>query len=182
MSLPPSASSPNLVPSAPPPPPPSSHAPAAPPPPPPSAAPPPPRARSSVPPPPPPPGANHATSSLAAQATLRAAGQASPNAAPPPPPASAPSPPPPTTRSRGSSLRHSMLDPSMFTLTANGGKSPSPTHSPSQAPGGGHIEINDPRWQFKDEGLFPKPRDFVGGTRRYRAGRGSSIPLDLSAL
>jgi hypothetical protein len=90
------------------------------------------------------------------------------------------------TRSRGSSLRQSMLDPSMFTLTANGAKSPSPAKgSPAQTPGatgGTHVVINDSRWHFKDEGLFPKPRDFVGGTRKYRAGRGSSVPLDLSAL
>ena len=48
--------------------------------------------------------------------------------------------------------------------------------------GGGRIVINDTRWQFKDENLFPKPRNFVGRPRRYRAGRGSSVPLDLSAL
>ncbi|KAK2937728.1 hypothetical protein FoTM2_000946 [Fusarium oxysporum f. sp. vasinfectum] len=204
MSLPPSAPSPSSAPPAPPPPPPppsnSASAPAAPPPPPPSAAPPlpsqSPASRSSVPPPPPPPpAASHSTPSLAAVAAIRAAGQASPSAAPPPPPPppsgsvpappSAPSPPPPTTRSRGSSLRQSMLDPSMFTLTANGAKSPSPKHSPAQTPGvsgGARIVINDSRWQFKDEGLFPKPRDFVGGTRKYRAGRGSSVPLDLSVL
>ncbi|KAF5661035.1 proline-rich verprolin [Fusarium heterosporum] len=196
MSLPPSATSPPLAPPAPPPPPPSNNAPAAPPPPPPSAAPPlpghSPGSRSSVPPPPPPPppGVNHSAPSLAAQATIRAAGQVSPASAPPPPPGSAPAPPSasspatPRTRSRGSSLRQSMLDPSMFTLTSNGSKSTSPKGSPAQTPGlgGEPIVISDSRWQFKDEGLFPKPREFMGGTRKYRAGRGSSVPLDLSAL
>ncbi|RTE70568.1 hypothetical protein BHE90_015020, partial [Fusarium euwallaceae] len=196
MSLPPSVPS---APAPPPPPPPVSSAPAppGPPPPPPSAAPPRPSVsptpRAQPPPPPPPPAASHSTPSLAAQAAIRAAGQASPSSAPPPPPPSsapapptAASPPPPVTRSRGSSLRQSMLDPSMFTLTANGAKSPSPAKgSPAQTPGAtgsSHMVINDTRWHFKDEGLFPKPRDFVGGTRKYRAGRGSSVPLDLSVL
>ncbi|KAF4984162.1 hypothetical protein FZEAL_560, partial [Fusarium zealandicum] len=203
MSLPPSLpTAPAPTPPLPPPPPPTSSAPvpAAPPPPPPSAAPPRPSqspAPRSQPPPPPPPAPSHSTPSLAAQAAIRAAEQASPSSAPPPPPppppASAPAPPtapspppPPATRSRGSSLRQSMFDPSMFTLTANGAKSPSPTrNSPAQTPastGSAHVMINDTRWQFKDEGLFPKPRDFSGGIKKYRAGRGSSVPLDLSAL
>lgn len=196
------------TPAPPPPPPPASSAPSAPsappapPPPPPSAAPPRPTSsspapRSQPPPPPPAPVLNHTTPSLAAQASIRAAGQVSPSFAPPPPPSSAPPPPsspspppppppPPATRSRGSSLRQSMLDPSAFTLSAfslNGSKSPAPGKtSPAPASGGSKVVINDPRWHFKDEGLFPKPRDFVGGTKRYRAGRGSSVPLDLTVL
>lgn len=81
-----------------------------------------------------------------------------------------------------------MLDPSAFTLTANGSQSPSPgpasrqaNHSPSPS-SGGRIVISDARWQFKDESLLPKPRGFSGTPKRYRAGRGSSVPLDLSAL
>ncbi|KEZ44418.1 Beta-N-acetylhexosaminidase [Scedosporium apiospermum] len=65
----------------------------------------------------------------------------------------------------------------------NGTKSPSPTKglmSPSS--GGGRIFIDDSRWKFKDENDLPPPRSFVGGPRKYRAGRGSSVPLDLSAL
>ena len=42
--------------------------------------------------------------------------------------------------------------------------------------------MHDPRWKFTREEDFPKPREFVGGVRRYRAGRGSSVPLDLSAF
>jgi len=48
--------------------------------------------------------------------------------------------------------------------------------------GGERFVVQDPRWKFITEDKFPKPRDFVGGPRRYRAGRGSSVPLDLSAL
>lgn len=84
-----------------------------------------------------------------------------------------------------------MLDPSNFVLTSNGtGKSPSPTRSSSvavRANGGGaargeRLVIQDPRWRFVEESVFPKPREFRGGQRKYRAGRGSSVPLDLSAL
>lgn len=91
----------------------------------------------------------------------------------------------------------SMLDVSSFTLTPNGGgKSPSPTRSSSLAtrtngggPGGGlarsateRIMIEDPRWKWVEESMFPKPREFRSKPRHYRAGRGSSVPLDLSAL
>lgn len=49
--------------------------------------------------------------------------------------------------------------------------------------GGGHrIVVDDPRWKWVDENMFPKPREFCSKPRRYRAGRGSSVPLDLSAL
>jgi hypothetical protein len=47
-------------------------------------------------------------------------------------------------------------------------------------PGIGQIE--DRRWKFQDEGQLPPPRQFIGGPKRYRAGRGSSVPLDLEAL
>lgn len=84
-----------------------------------------------------------------------------------------------------------MLDPSNFVLAHNGtGKTTSPTRSNSlaQRPNGNgiskaeHIVIQDPRWKFVEESVFPKPREFRGGQRKYRAGRGSSVPLDLSAL
>lgn len=68
-----------------------------------------------------------------------------------------------------------------------GAKTPSPTrnvslsHGPSGG-GGGRYVVQDSRWKFTSEENFPKPRDFVGGPKRYRAGRGSSVPLDLGAL
>ncbi|TEY37752.1 hypothetical protein BOTCAL_0512g00090 [Botryotinia calthae] len=66
------------------------------------------------------------------------------------------------------------MDSSSYTLSSNG--------SLPQASGSSRrIIINDPRWKFTDESVFPKPRDFIGGPKKYRAGRGSSVPLDLSA-
>ncbi|KAI1386736.1 uncharacterized protein F4822DRAFT_325391 [Hypoxylon trugodes] len=198
---PPPSSAPAPPAPAPPPPPVSAPAPA-----PPAAAPRPPVAPSRSQPPPPPPSSAPPSSSpspnIALQAAMRATatgGRSSPTSAPPPPPpASAPSPPAPTPREAptsrqraGSNLR-SMLDPSSYTLVPNGsGKSPSPTPtssgvtSPREAsrPGGGERYIvQDSRWRFKDESELPKPRPFQGGPRKYRAGRGSSVPLDLGAL
>ncbi|KAH7130711.1 hypothetical protein B0J11DRAFT_259632 [Dendryphion nanum] len=43
------------------------------------------------------------------------------------------------------------------------------------------VPIHDLRWRFQDESQFPKPREFSNGPKRYRAGRGSSVPLDFSA-
>ncbi|PLN84366.1 hypothetical protein BDW42DRAFT_163015 [Aspergillus taichungensis] len=188
-------------PSAPAPPPPPSASPSAPPPPPPAAsaprAPPPPAPARSTPPPPPPSSAplppnGTAAASIAVQAARNALGHHTPSAPPPPPPAaSAPAAPPPPPPSQPSQPPHSFdtpassqtsrspLDPSAFTLT-NGG--PSPGSSLLGPSAHGAIRIDDSRFKFQAEGLFPKPRPFVGGARRYRAGRGSSVPLDLRAL
>ncbi|TAQ88543.1 hypothetical protein B7494_g3146 [Chlorociboria aeruginascens] len=177
-----------------PPPPPSSSAPPPPaaPPPPPALAPRPPvngPQRSQAPPPPlSPPPTNGP--SLAMQAAIRAAGQVSPSTAPPPPPSNDPSPnssfmapspsssAPPTLTSRTQQPMRSMLDPSSYTLSSNGAL----PKSPSSNRGSERMVINDPRWRFQDESMLPKPRDFIGGPKKYRAGRGSSVPLDLSAL
>jgi len=78
-----------------------------------------------------------------------------------------------------------MLDPSSFTLAPNGSgaKTPSPTRNTSNLSAGtGHYVVQDNRWKFVSEDKFPKPRDFIGGAKRYRAGRGSSVPLDLNTL
>jgi hypothetical protein len=74
-----------------------------------------------------------------------------------------------------------MLDPSSYTLSSNGNlpKSSSPNRNSTPS---SRLVINDPRWKFQDESLFPKPRDFTGRPKKYRAGRGSSVPLDLSSL
>jgi hypothetical protein len=74
-------------------------------------------------------------------------------------------------------VTRSTLDASAYTLT-NGGSSPSYQTTGSHGP----IRVEDNRFKFQSDGLLPKPRPFVGGPRRYRAGRGSSVPLDLSAL
>lgn len=42
------------------------------------------------------------------------------------------------------------------------------------------IRIEDPRYHFQDESQLPKPREFMGIPKKFRAGRGSSVPLDLS--
>lgn len=185
-----------------PPPPPASRKPSGPPPPPPSvspAAPPPPPPSAALRAPPPPPSG--APPSIAAQAARTALGHtsSSPVAASPPPPASAPAappPPPPTSppvappseppaRPSPVSARpashdfHATLDPSAYTLT-NGGSSP--THSSRSPSAHGNVRVEDTRFKFQGDGLLPKPRPFTGGARRYRAGRGSSVPLDLSAL
>jgi hypothetical protein len=82
-----------------------------------------------------------------------------------------------------------MLDPSSYTLSNNGSSqnlssnnASAGTLSPRSGGGGGRYVVDDSRWHFKDEKDLPKPRPFQGGPRRYRAGRGSSVPLDLSAL
>ncbi|CAP92171.1 Pc13g11020 [Penicillium rubens Wisconsin 54-1255] len=183
------------------PPPPTSRKPSGPPPPPPSApatrAPPPPPAASRSTPPPPP---SAAPPSIAAQAARSALGHSSPSAPPPPPPSAAPGappPPPPTSlpaappseppsrpppvSSRPVSHEPiASLDPSAYTLS-NGG-SPAPSSRIPSTQGHGPVLIEDPRFKFQSDGLLPKPRQFIGGERRYRAGRGSSVPLDLSAL
>ncbi|KAH7096018.1 hypothetical protein FB567DRAFT_47472 [Paraphoma chrysanthemicola] len=166
----------------------------------PSRAPPPP-----APAPPPPKAPNGLAPSLAEQAARNAFGAAhgrtSPAAPPPPPPpaaapsppsfapppaASAPPPPPSAAPSRPAASpapSRSMLDASSYTLT-NGGSIRSPT-GPGMGGGpaqkGKIVPIHDLRWRFQDEAQFPRPRDFSNGPKRYRAGRGSSVPLDLSA-
>jgi len=76
-----------------------------------------------------------------------------------------------------------MLDASAYTLS-NGPSLSShngiaaPMRSPLSK--GGVVRIEDPRFRFQDESQLPKPRDFVGGVKRYRAGRGSSVPLDFA--
>ncbi|KAJ5511947.1 hypothetical protein N7453_004050 [Penicillium expansum] len=138
--------------------------------------------------------------SIAAQAARSALGHSSPSAPPPPPPSAAPGappPPPPTSLpaappseppSRPSPVSSrpvshepfAALDPSAYTLS-NGGL-PAPSSRGPATQGHGPVRIEDPRFKFQSDGLLPKPRQFIGGDRRYRAGRGSSVPLDLSAL
>ncbi|KAI1531819.1 hypothetical protein PtrSN002B_007649 [Pyrenophora tritici-repentis] len=148
---------------------------------------PPPPTASPAPPPPPPP--NGHTPSLAETAARNAFGRASPAAPPPPPPAappSAPAPPPPPSaapsRQASQTPLRSMMDPSSYTLSNGGSSIKSPTHSGGGSREKGRVRpIQDLRWRFQDEGQFPRPREFTNGPKKYRAGRGSSVPLDLSA-
>lgn len=80
------------------------------------------------------------------------------------------------------------MDASLYTLSNGGaGALRSPTGTiggGGGASGGGKgqiVPVHDLRWRFQPEHSFPAPRPFVGREKRYRAGRGSSVPLDLSA-
>ncbi|KAL9099239.1 MAG: hypothetical protein Q9163_005230, partial [Psora crenata] len=171
-----------------------------PPPPPPASAPRPPPARST---PAPPPTSTPSQvqsdimgQSIAMQAARNAFGNApsSPAAAlqhPPPPnfsptKRSTPATPPPvpplleSSHLGGPQLARSALDPITYTLP-NGrlhshSKSSSRDHiSPSR---NGIVNIEASRFHFQDDSQLPKPRDFIGGPRRYRAGR-SSVGITL---
>lgn len=75
-----------------------------------------------------------------------------------------------------------VLDPSSYTLSngTNSNRNSSPSKNHGQVNGGARIWIEDSRWRFQAENQLPKPREFVGFPKTYRAGRGSSVPLDLS--
>jgi hypothetical protein len=78
-----------------------------------------------------------------------------------------------------------MLDASAYTLTPNGGaprKESLQSNTGQLNASSGRLVIQDIRWKFQAENMLPKPREFIGGAKRYRAGRGSSVPLDLSAF
>lgn len=79
------------------------------------------------------------------------------------------------------------MDASAYTLT--NGSSPAlqrgGSHAEGHSSGGGggaRIVIQDTRFKFQPDESLPMPRQFGGGPKRYRAGRGSSVPLDLSAF
>ncbi|KAL8832204.1 MAG: hypothetical protein Q9191_000420 [Dirinaria sp. TL-2023a] len=146
--------------------------------------------------------------SVAMQAARNAFGSgsstpvASPAAPPPPPPPLQPTPasltlkhsvssalagppsvpPPPPSRPPSQSPAKPTLDPSLYTLS-NGNsthRNSSPLRHQSSGQGTGRISIQDSRWRFQDDGQLPKPREFIGFPKKYRAGRGSSVPLDIS--
>ncbi|EME49880.1 hypothetical protein DOTSEDRAFT_68622 [Dothistroma septosporum NZE10] len=148
-------------------------------------------------PPPPPPGS----------APLRPNTSPGPPALPPPPPMSRnnslpPAPPPPPAPKASSSggiptaggmslgqisqsttdlpTRMPTMDTSAYTLT--NGRARADSAPRDQIGGGGRYVVQDSRWKFQGNDTLPKPRDFVGGPKRYRAGRGSSVPLDLNSF
>lgn len=167
-----------------------------------------PPARSTLPPPPsntPSVSNDNLSQTLAMQAARNAfeSGPSSPTASPvapppPPPPTSSPlplrqsvsslvpaaplAPPPPVSRPHSQTPLKSGLDPSAHTLL--NGNSPNHNSSPLRNQRSTNddsvVKIEDARWRFQDESQLPKPRDFTGFMKRYRAGRGSSVPLDLS--
>lgn len=140
------------------------------------------RPMSSAPPPPPPPPPSAAPSQTAQRLNP---------AAPPPPP------PPPAAQARtpsstgtgmptagglalGQTPMKSMADVASYTLT--NGSRPRGESLSTASTGGGGLIIRDPRWKFQPDEALPKPREFRGGPKRYRAGRGSSVPLDLGGF
>jgi hypothetical protein len=74
-----------------------------------------------------------------------------------------------------------MLDPSAYTLSPNGSLPRKEVPNRGSGQLGGVQAIQDSRWKFQPENMLPKPREFKGVPKMYRAGRGSSVPLDLSA-
>ncbi len=80
---------------------------------------------------------------------------------------------------RNVSADHSRLDASAYTLT-NGGSSTRTSQLADPRAKETVVAVHDLRWKFQDDSQLPKPRDFVGGPKRYRAGRGSSVPLNFN--
>ncbi|RKF62781.1 putative wasp-interacting protein vrp1p [Golovinomyces cichoracearum] len=111
--------------------------------------------------------------SLAVQAAIRAAGHSSTssslsllhNSRPPPPTPQA---------------AKQTLNTASFTNSVKA-SSPQKTNTNRNSELSKRLAIKyDSRWKFRDESMLPKPREFIGGPKKYRAGRGSSIPLDLN--
>ncbi|KAI1006829.1 hypothetical protein K3495_g1387 [Podosphaera aphanis] len=140
---------------------------------------------------------NRLGQNLAIHAAIRAAGQApaaAPPAAPPIPPPQTPptyrSPSPYSSAPTSPSSKpppsvqqpiRSMLDVNSYTISPKGmNQTNSIPNKGSES--SSRIIIEDSRWKFQDESMLPKPREFHGGPKKYRAGRGSSVPLDLSTL
>ncbi|KAK5134111.1 hypothetical protein LTR08_006886 [Meristemomyces frigidus] len=164
----------------------------------------------SLPPPPPPPtppGPQHQHQQQQQQQQQypqpTSPGLAPPTHPPPPPHSPTPTPPPPPPTQRLSSapsiptaggtplglppppsqapmpLSRMPSDAASYTLTAS--TRPRGASSAQAASGSAMTAIHDPRWKFQPDGQLPMPRPFTAGAKRYRAGRGSSVPLDLGA-
>ncbi|KAL8997249.1 MAG: hypothetical protein Q9169_003442 [Polycauliona sp. 2 TL-2023] len=133
--------------------------------------------------------------SLAMQAARNAFGNGPPSPAalpPPTPPVSSPSVskpsitspspappslPPPSQSSIGSRGNANLTSLPNGIGSSHIATSLAASNSPSQSEA---PRIEDSRWRFQEESQLPKPREFVGFAKKYRAGRGSSVPLDLS--
>ena len=80
------------------------------------------------------------------------------------------------------------LPASAYTLTNGSSTSTSTSERPGSGGGAGAgrvpdrlggIWMDDVKFKFQRDDQLPKPRPFEGVPKRYRAGRGSSVPLDL---
>jgi len=116
----------------------------------------------------------------------------------PPPPPQPPSFQPPMVNGNRSSpgissaaaaaaSAHSGLQSSAFVDGSSGGsgglrsRAPSGAHAGSGPPAA-IAAIVDHRWRFQDDAQLPKPRQFTGAAKKYRAGRVSTVPLNMSLL
>ncbi|KAI9670709.1 MAG: hypothetical protein M1831_005929 [Alyxoria varia] len=187
--------------------PPPSSAPSVPPsaPPPPQSAPKPPPVRST--PPPPVLSSNNTGTSKPAESSARPSLPASATTSglsrPPPPPGSAPMAPttpgslPPAPPMASAPRALTAPPPPSFappTRTQGRENSPEPHETASYAISNGLpnekrpadtrtiTPIQDSRWRFQDDSQLPKPRPFSGMTKKYRAGRISTVPLNIQCL
>jgi hypothetical protein len=72
--------------------------------------------------------------------------------------------------------------PASYTLSNGGGRSRGNSSAAlGRTNSGRPMVISDVRWKFQPDEQLPKPREFIGGPRAYRAGRVSTVPLDLGA-
>lgn len=66
---------------------------------------------------------------------------------------------------------------------ANGGRSSVPREvNHIRRSDGASITIQDTRFKFQPDEVLPMPRQFHDLPKRYRAGKGSNIPLNLNAF
>ncbi|KAI6250433.1 hypothetical protein HI914_01820 [Erysiphe necator] len=119
------------------------------------------------------PSTNGMGQNLAIQAAIRAAGHSSPSI-PIPPPISRPPPPAPQTITQTSASSFSANSQDIQFQKTIGTKSKEDAST--------RHTMHDPRWKFRDHSMLPKPREFLGLSKKYRAGRGSSVPLDFSSF
>jgi hypothetical protein len=105
----------------------------------------------------------------------------SPRAPPPPAPSRSPSVP---TAGGKSDVSGALQPTNRSSYTLMNGSSPSYSRGESHIgrSSGARIIIQDHRFEFQPDEALPMPRQFDGGPRRYRAGRGSNMPLNLSAF
>lgn len=83
------------------------------------------------------------------------------------------------TQAAGSEIRK--IDASAYTISGSIGGRGANTNGGSLG-NSDHVRIESPRFKFLDQNELPKPHNFEGRIKLYPSGRGSSVPLNLSAL
>lgn len=117
--------------------------------------------------------ANGMGQSLAIQAAIRAAGQSSLSTTMLPPTSRPPPPAPQVTKH---------ISGSGFSTNSHEIRLSQNANTKSKEGTSKKVILNDPRWKFRDESMLPKPREFLALPKKYRAGRGSSVPLDFNSF